>query len=44
MRAKEDRRHDLARRIERVDAEIAALVYKLYELTEEGIGIVERQG
>ena len=38
---KEDRRHDLARRIERLDAEIDALVYELYELTEEEIGVVE---
>jgi predicted lipase len=38
---KEDRRHDLARRIERLDAEIDALVYELYGLTEEEIAIVE---
>ncbi len=38
---KEDRRHDLARRIERLDAEIDALVYELYGLTEEEIGVVE---
>jgi hypothetical protein len=38
---KEDRRHDLARRIERLDAEIDALVYELYRLTEEEIGVVE---
>ena len=38
---KEGRRHDLARRIERLDAEIDALVYELYELTEEEIAIVE---
>jgi hypothetical protein len=38
---KEDRRHDLARCIERLDAEIDALVYELYGLTEEEIGIVE---
>ena len=37
---KEDRRHDLARRIERLDAEIDALVYELYGLTEEEIGVV----
>ncbi len=38
---KEDRRHDLARRIERLDAEIDALVYELYGLTEEEIEIIE---
>jgi adenine-specific DNA-methyltransferase len=38
---KEDRRHDLARRIERLDAEIDVLVYELYGLTEEEIGVVE---
>jgi len=38
---KEDRRHDLARRIERLDAEIDALVYELYGLTEEEIAVVE---
>ena len=38
---KEDRRHDLARRIERLDAEIDALVYELYGLTEEEIGVIE---
>jgi type I restriction-modification system DNA methylase subunit len=38
---KEDRRHDLARRIERLDTEIDALVYELYGLTEEEIKIVE---
>ncbi|MEA3345697.1 MAG: N-6 DNA methylase [Chloroflexota bacterium] len=40
---KEDRRHDLARHIERLDAEIDALVYELYGLTEEEIGVVEGQ-
>jgi len=40
---KEDRRHDLARRIERLDTEIDALVYELYGLTEEEIGVVEGQ-
>ena len=40
---KEDRRHDLARRIERLDTEIDTLVYELYGLTGEDIGIVERQ-
>ena len=38
---KEDRRHDLARRIERLDAEIDALVYELYGLTEEELALVE---
>jgi adenine-specific DNA-methyltransferase len=38
---KEDRRHDLARRIERLDAEIDALVYDLYGLTEEEVAVVE---
>lgn len=37
---KEDRRHHLARRIERLDAEIDGLVYDLYGLTEEEIGMV----
>jgi type I restriction-modification system DNA methylase subunit len=37
---KEDRRHDLARKIEQVDARIDALVYELYGLTEEEIGMV----
>ena len=32
---KEDRRYDLARCIERLDAEIDALVYELYELMEK---------
>ncbi len=41
---KEDRRHDLARRIERLDAEIDALVYELYGLTEKEIEIVEEAG
>jgi len=41
---KEDRRHDLARRIERLDAEIDGLVYELYGLTEEEIGVVEGRG
>lgn len=36
-------RHDLARRIEQLDAEIDTLVYELYGLTEEEIGIVEMQ-
>ena len=37
----EECRHDLARRTERLDAEIDALVYELYGLTEEEIGVVE---
>jgi len=36
-----DSRHDLARRIERLDAQIDALVYELYGLTEEEIAVVE---
>lgn len=39
--ALEDRRHDLARAIERTDREIDRLVYQLYGLTEEEIAIVE---
>ena len=35
-----DRRHDLARQIEQLDAQIDGLVYELYGLTEE-IGVVE---
>ena len=38
---KEDCRHDLARRIERLDAEIDSLVYELCGLMEEEIGVVE---
>ena len=38
---KEDRRHDLARRIERLDGQIDGLVYELYGLTEEEVGVVE---
>ena len=38
---KEDRRHALARRIAQLDGQIDALVYELYDLTEEEIGIVE---
>jgi len=41
---KEDCRHDLARRIERLDAEIDVLVYELYGLTEKEIAVVEGQG
>lgn len=40
--ALEDRRHALARDIERTDREIDRLVYELYGLTEEEIAIVER--
>ena len=40
---KEDRRHDLAPRIEQLDAEIDVLVYELYGLTGEEIGVVEGQ-
>jgi len=40
---KEDRRHDLARQIEQLDAQIDALVYELYGLTEEEIKVVEGQ-
>jgi type I restriction-modification system DNA methylase subunit len=36
-----DARHDLTRQIERLDAQIDALVYELYGLTEEEIAIVE---
>ena len=36
-----DSRHDLARQIERLDAQIDALVYELYGLTEEEIAVVE---
>jgi type I restriction-modification system DNA methylase subunit len=39
---KEDRRHDLARRIEQLDAQIDALVYELYGLTEEEIALIEK--
>jgi hypothetical protein len=38
---KEDRRHDLARQIAQLDAQIDALVYELYGLTEEEIAVVE---
>ncbi len=40
-RAKEDRRHDLKRRIDQVDAAVDRLVYELYGLTEEEIKVVE---
>jgi phosphate uptake regulator len=36
-----DVRHDLARQIEQLDAQIDALVYELYGLTEEEIAVVE---
>jgi len=36
-----DSRHNLARQIERLDAQIDALVYELYGLTEEEIAVVE---
>jgi len=38
---KEDRRHDLARQVARLDGQIDALVYELYGLTEEEIAVVE---
>jgi hypothetical protein len=38
---KEDRRYDLARQVGRLDAQIDALVYELYGLTEEEIKVVE---
>jgi len=38
---KEDRCHDLARRIRRLDAQIDALAYELYRLTEEEVEVVE---
>lgn len=41
--ALENRRHDLARAIERTDREIDRLVYQLYGLTEDEIAIVEGQ-
>jgi hypothetical protein len=41
---KEDRRHDLARRIEQLDAQIDGLVYELYGLTGEEVGVVEGKG
>ncbi len=37
----DDSRHDLAQKIERLDAEIDALVYDLYGLTDEEIALVE---
>jgi hypothetical protein len=38
-----DARHDLARQIEQLDAQIDALVYQLYGLTVEEIALVEGQ-
>jgi hypothetical protein len=38
-----DARHDLARQIEQLDAQIDALVYELYGLTVEEIALVEGQ-
>jgi len=38
-----DLRGDLAGRNARMDAEIDALVYEVYELTEEEIALVERE-
>jgi hypothetical protein len=38
---KEERRHDLAPQVARLDAQIDALVYELYGLTEEEIRVVE---
>ncbi len=38
---KEECRHDLARQVARLDAQIDALVYELYGLTEEEIRVVE---
>jgi hypothetical protein len=38
-----DARHELARRIEQLDAEVDALVYELYGLTEEEIALVDEQ-
>jgi len=40
----DDRRHDLARRIEQLDREIDQLVYELYGLTGDEIAIVEGRG
>ena len=41
--AAQEHRRDLAQRIERLDAQIDALAYELYGLTEEEIGVVEGQ-
>jgi hypothetical protein len=38
-----DARHDLARQVEQLEAQIDALVYELYGLTQEEIDIVEGQ-
>ena len=40
---KEERRHDMARQVVQLDAQIDALVYELYGLTEEEIALVEGQ-
>ena len=40
----DDRRHALARRIREVDEAIDRAVYKLYELTEDEIKVVEGNG
>ena len=37
----EDRRHDLAREIEKLDAQIDQLVYELYGLSEDEIALIE---
>jgi len=42
--AKEDARFALQKRIQALDEEIDARVYRLYRLTEEEIGIVEKNG
>lgn len=42
-RSLDDARHDLTRRVARVDREIDGLVYELYGLTEAEIGAVERE-
>jgi hypothetical protein len=42
--AKEDARFALQKRIQALDREIDARVYRLYGLTEEEIGIVEKNG
>jgi hypothetical protein len=37
----EDRRHDITREIERLDAQIDKLVYELYKLSEDEIALIE---
>ena len=44
VKALDDRRHALARRIEQVDEELDRRVYELYGLSEEEIAIVEGRG